>query len=69
MILVQHHHMKAAGINFCNKGARLFFQRHGLDWDQFRKEGIPEDDLIATNDALAMRVVEQARAEWAAAKR
>lgn len=68
MILVQHRHLKTSEVNFCNKGARAFFQRHGLDWQAFLGEGIPEEQLIATNDAMAMKVVEQARREWAAAK-
>lgn len=69
MVMVRHHHMKAAGINFCNKGARAFFDRHGLDWNEFMARGIPEEKLVAIGDAMAMRVVEQARAEWAAARK
>lgn len=45
----------------CSNGARGFFTRHGLDWNKFLSEGIPEEDLLATGDANALRVVEKAR--------
>lgn len=45
----------------CSGGTRDFFTRHGLDWSRFLKEGLPEDDFIATGDAMALQVVEAAR--------
>jgi hypothetical protein len=45
----------------CRKGARAFFDRHGLDWDKFRTEGLPAELIESTGDAMAMRVVEIAR--------
>lgn len=47
--------------NMCGRGTRNFFKRHGMDWQRFAKEGLPEEDFIATGDAMAMQVVEVAR--------
>jgi len=45
----------------CSGGTRDFFTRHGMDWNRFLKDGLPEEDFIATGDAMAMKVVETAR--------
>lgn len=45
----------------CSRGARAFFDRHALDWDAFLSDGIGSDQLEATGDAMAMKVVEVAR--------
>jgi len=45
----------------CSGGTRKFFARHGMDWNKFIKEGLPEEDFIATGDSMAMKVVEAAR--------
>lgn len=45
----------------CSNGARGFFKRHNLDWNKFLSEGIAEEELLATGDANALRVVEKAR--------
>jgi hypothetical protein len=45
----------------CSGGTRGFFKRHNMDWNKFLAEGLPEDDFIATGDAMAMQVVEKAR--------
>jgi len=45
----------------CSKGAREFFARHNLDWSEFLRNGIEEDKLLNTGDAMARRVVEVAR--------
>jgi hypothetical protein len=49
------------GGGYCHKGARVFFARHGLDWSDFVKHGVDEDTLLATGDAMAVRLVEHAR--------
>lgn len=46
---------------FCRRGARVFFARYGLDWGLFIKEGIDEEALLGTGDALAIALVEHAR--------
>lgn len=45
----------------CFQGARPWFRRHGLDWQAFLANGISADQLAATGDALALRVIAQAR--------
>lgn len=45
----------------CSGGTRDFFKRHGMDWNKFLSDGLPEEDFIATGDAMAMQVVNKAR--------
>lgn len=45
----------------CSSGARAFFQRHGLDWQEFLRDGIEAEILVKTGDAMALQVVEVAR--------
>lgn len=47
--------------SFCSRGARDWFKRHNLNYLDFVQEGLPESVLAATGDALAMRVIEQAK--------
>lgn len=46
----------------CFQGARPWFQRHGLSWQDFLANGIDADLLEASGDALALRVTNAARA-------
>lgn len=48
-------------INYCARGALRFAKQHNLDWKKFVTEGLPEEDLLATGDALAIAFVECAR--------
>ena len=56
--------LRAARI--CFGGARPWFRRHGLDWSDFVANGVPAETLEGTGDALALRVVAEARAREAA---
>jgi len=49
------------GTGFCGRGSRAWFRRHGLDWSSFVRNGISARELVATGDALALRLVEHAR--------
>lgn len=60
-LLVHPRHMRA--LKYCARGARAFFRRHGLDWQRFITTGIPAEELIATGDAMAAAVVDQAKRE------
>ena len=51
--------VRAAGL--CVNGSRAWFARHGLDFRAFLREGMDADTLLATGDAMALRVVEYAR--------
>lgn len=68
-MIVHHRHMKAAGIDYCNTGARIWFEHHKLSWSDFINNGIAAEILIDTGDALALAVVEEAKREWAEAAR
>ncbi len=46
---------------YCAQGMRAFAARHGLDWGRFLREGLPEEDFLATHDAMALRLVVFAR--------
>jgi hypothetical protein len=48
-------------VRMCSGGTRDFFKRHGMNWNTFLAEGLPEEQFIATGDAMAMQVVEKAR--------
>ena len=52
-------------VGFCAPLSRRFAARYGLDWSAFVHDGIPASQLEATGDALALRLVEHARAESA----
>jgi arsenate reductase-like glutaredoxin family protein len=41
----------------CVRGTREWFERHGLDFRAFLKDGISEEDFLATGDAIAGEVV------------
>jgi hypothetical protein len=49
------------GMKYCNPGARLWFKRYGLDWNVFRKEGLPASVLEQTGDAMAIRLCDEVR--------
>ncbi|MCW0398778.1 hypothetical protein NB688_000592 [Xanthomonas sacchari] len=51
---------------YCSSGSRQWFAAHGLDWDQFRHNGIDAEVLLATGDALAVAVVRHAESVEAA---
>lgn len=55
---IKMEHIRQA--RMCSRGARDFFIRHNLDWSTFLQEGIDEELLIATGDAMALQVVEVA---------
>lgn len=38
-------------------GSREFARRHGLDWREFVRNGIPVETLLGTGDAMARHIV------------
>lgn len=58
-VTVTHADMRA--LDYCNRGARQWFARHGLDWATFISAGLPAAQLLATGDAMAQAVVDVAR--------
>ena len=59
------HHARAVlnanGRGYCAPGMRKFAERHNLDFHDFVKNGIDAEILIATGDAMALRIVEEAQ--------
>ena len=51
--------IRAAG--HCVRGAKDWFDRHGLDFRDFLKRGIPEAEFLASGDAMAKRIVDLTR--------
>ena len=47
----------------CSRGTRAFFAKHGLDWSEFLRAGLPVEALEQTGDAMALQVAATARAE------
>lgn len=47
----------------CTRGARVFVKRHGGDWGDFLKNGIDEERVLGTDDAMARKVVDLAHAQ------
>lgn len=47
----------------CSRGTRAFFEKHGLDWSEFLRTGVPAETLEQTGDAMAKQVADAARAE------
>lgn len=39
--------------HLCSGGTRKFFERYGLDYTSFLRNGIPAEYLMKTGDALA----------------
>lgn len=45
----------------CSSGAREFFKKHNLDWQKFLNEGLDSEIIEATEDPMALSVVEAAK--------
>ena len=58
-VIVTIDDVRAVGL--CVNGSRAWFERHGLDFRTFLRDGLDAETLLATNDAMALRVVEHAR--------
>lgn len=60
-VIVYMRHVRQ--IKGCSRGARSFCERHGIDWSQFLKDGIPASTLRATGDYMAIHLAEAAEKE------
>lgn len=61
MTIVKARHLQMMKPIYCVNGAEKFFKRHGLDWRKFVMEGIDANELLATDDYMAIRLVEKAK--------
>lgn len=46
---------------YCSRGARRWFDFHGLDWREFVLSGLPVEAIEATGDAMALRLAAHVR--------
>lgn len=53
-------HVRAVG--YCAKGAREFCDKYGFDWSDFLHNGVSEERLLETGDAMAEAIVKAAKA-------
>lgn len=58
-MIVEHKDLRA--FKYCNKGAREFFDRHGLDWSEFVRNGLDSEKFVQTGDHMALKLVEFTR--------
>ena len=58
-VLVKMTHVRQC--KMCSRGARTFFERHGLDWQEFIENGMPSEIIEKTGDAMALQVVKVAK--------
>lgn len=54
-------HADLSSIQFCNRGARVFFERHGLDWSSFIQHGIDDSELVGIDDEMLRQVIDNAK--------
>ena len=45
----------------CNRGLRHFFSVHSLDWGDMVRNGVSEEDLLATGDGAVLPYIEIAK--------
>lgn len=49
-----------SGRGFCRGKSKAWFKRHGLDWRDFVRNGIDEQQLLDTGDGMAAALVKWA---------
>lgn len=57
-VTVKMEHVRRLG--YCSSGVRAFFERNGLDYPSFLREGISAERLAETGDGMAMSAIEEA---------
>ena len=54
-------HQDLSTLNYCNRGSRQFFERHGISWSDFLREGVDIELIAQIDDEMARKVVTQAK--------
>lgn len=54
--VIRMKHIRSAKL--CSRGARQWFEDHGLSWQSFLDEGVPVAEVLPLGDAFATRVAE-----------
>lgn len=57
------HPKHLTAIGYCRRNTRRFFVRHKLDWPLFLKQGLPEEQFLATQDHMAIELVKAAHGQ------
>jgi len=47
----------------CLRGVQAFCKRYDIDFKRLANEGIPEEEILATGNAIAERVVREAHGQ------
>ena len=47
-------------LGYCNRGSKLFFSKHNIDWSDFIINGVSFEILLNLDDAMATKAVNQA---------
>ncbi len=58
-VIVKTSHLRK--LKYCSRGQRRFFEQHNLNFLDFIKNGISEEELIKTNDSMAFKAIEEAK--------
>lgn len=59
MTIVTMQHLRK--LKYCSRGVRAFFEKYNLDYQKFLKEGVSEEDLKKTNNAMADAAILEAK--------
>ena len=57
-VTVKMEHLRRLG--YCSSGVRAFFERHGMDYPAFLRDGVSAERLAETGDAMALSAIEEA---------
>lgn len=66
MTIIKHEDMRA--IDYCNRGARKFCERHGINWWSFLQHGVDAATVEHVDDEMLQQVIAQAKAREAREK-
>lgn len=58
MTIIRHEDLRV--IEFCNKGARQFCVRHGIDWSAFMRDGVDAKTVSHVDDEMLKQVIRAA---------
>jgi hypothetical protein len=58
-IMVRVQHIREA--HLCTNGARAWFRKYDISWQELLDSGVSVERIVATGDALGLRVADIAR--------
>lgn len=54
-------HVDMTSLDYCNRGAREFCLRHGINWQVFIQTGIDSSEVEHIDDAMLQAVIANAK--------